>query len=376
VVRFKRLSDNRSKSGDLNCFLMRASQIPPRFGLTLRETSEHPLREIALFGEKLGYDAIGPAEGHYLKYRVSSGITYLRPIVILSYISAITRKIDLLFHSLLVTLNHPFHLATEIGSLQTLSGGRVILTAAAGWLEEEFDAFQIPMSERFPRLVETVDVLKRLWTEKNVSYDGKFYKFNNVTLGECARPTKRIPIWLCGDTPRAIRRAVRIGDSWYGGLSTFEQMKERCSYFAAELQTHGRSLENTIVPMPRLVAIAKTNDEAENFVQNSIKSWIAASEGGKRLDVNNELTSVMTSLVSRSERNISKIFEPKDITFENLRKNIILVGGPDQIIEQMEDYRELGVNFFMLHFVFENPTQLFSQMEIFAKQVIPKVKAS
>jgi alkanesulfonate monooxygenase SsuD/methylene tetrahydromethanopterin reductase-like flavin-dependent oxidoreductase (luciferase family) len=107
-----------------------------------------------------------------------------------------TEKIKIGTHILVVPLRHPVLLAKEIATLDYISGGRFFLGAGPGWNEPEFDAMGISMKERGARTDELLDALKLLLTQKNVTFEGKFFKFNNVTIDPM--PPKYPEVWIAG----------------------------------------------------------------------------------------------------------------------------------------------------------------------------------
>ena len=96
-----------------------------------------------------------------------------------------------------------------------LSGGRVVLGAAAGWMEEEYRALGIDFRTRGRRLDECIDVLRLLWSGEMVEHHGEFYDFDPLVSKPA--PRDRIPLWIGGASPAALRRAARVGDGWLSG---------------------------------------------------------------------------------------------------------------------------------------------------------------
>jgi probable F420-dependent oxidoreductase len=124
------------------------------------------------------------------------GGSWLDPLICLASAAACTEKIKIGTHILVVPLRHPVLLAKEIATLDYISGGRFFLGAGPGWNEPEFDAMGIPMKERGPRTDEILDALRLLLTRKNVTFDGKFFKFKDVTIDPM--PPKYPEVWIAG----------------------------------------------------------------------------------------------------------------------------------------------------------------------------------
>jgi alkanesulfonate monooxygenase SsuD/methylene tetrahydromethanopterin reductase-like flavin-dependent oxidoreductase (luciferase family) len=95
-------------------------------------------------------------------------------------------------------------------SLDVLSGGRLIIGAAAGWLPEEFEALGVPFSQRGPRTDEAITLLRSCWHDRTVTHDGPIARLRDMRVEP--RPGRDIPIWIGGTSSAALARAIRVGD--------------------------------------------------------------------------------------------------------------------------------------------------------------------
>jgi probable F420-dependent oxidoreductase len=112
-----------------------------------------------------------------------------------------------------------------VATLDKLSDGRVVLGVGVGWLEEEFDALGIPFARRGHRLDDHIAAMRSLWTNDHASYSGEFTTFNSVvSRPKPAQPS--VPIVIGGHSPAAARRAGRIGDGFFPGKGSNEQLAE------------------------------------------------------------------------------------------------------------------------------------------------------
>jgi probable F420-dependent oxidoreductase len=136
------------------------------------------------------------------------------PLIWLAYIAARTTTIRLGTGILIVPQRNPLVLAKELATIDFLSGGRMILGAGVGWLEEEFDALGIPFAGRGQRTEECIAAMRALWSEEQASFDGATTQFRNC----CLRPQPSgggIPVHIGGHSATAARRAGRIGDGFF-----------------------------------------------------------------------------------------------------------------------------------------------------------------
>ena len=133
------------------------------------------------------------------------------PLVALAFAAAATSRINLHTHVFVAAYRNPFLAAKGVATLQTMSGGRVILGVAAGYLKPEFAALGANFDARNDLLEETIALMRRAWTESGVAVEAEGYSARGVT--QLPRPVP-IPIWIGGNSTRAMRRAVEIGDGW------------------------------------------------------------------------------------------------------------------------------------------------------------------
>ena len=152
-------------------------------------------------------------------------IDFPDPLVWLSYIAGQTSTIKLATGILIVPQRNPGVLAKEVATLDKLSGGRVVLGVGVGWLEEEFDALGIPFARRGHRLDDHIAAMRSLWTNDDASYSGEFTKFTSVVSRP--KPTQAsVPIVIGGHSPAAAKRAGRLGDGFFPGKGSNEELAE------------------------------------------------------------------------------------------------------------------------------------------------------
>ena len=138
---------------------------------------------------------------------------FYEPLTTLAYLAGATRRIRLGVSAYVVPYRPALVTAKQIASLDALSGGRVILGAGVGWLQEEFEALGVPFNRRGAISDETLAIVRRCWTEDVVTHAGRFFTFRDVHTAP--RPLRRPPIWIGGGSDAALRRAVRHGDAWH-----------------------------------------------------------------------------------------------------------------------------------------------------------------
>lgn len=190
----------------------------------------------------IGYDTPHPTiEDRYVKHVgpvVAPDTELVEPLVQLGAAAAVTSGITLGTAIYLLPLRHPLLAARSVCTLQELAGGRFKLGIGYGWLEEEFDVLDIPFRERVGRFEESIEVIRLAWQSGEVVYDGKYFSISGVQV--TMRRTD-VPLVLGGNTDRALRRAVRLGDGWMtSGTPTFEEALRLRSELQALLEEEER----------------------------------------------------------------------------------------------------------------------------------------
>jgi probable F420-dependent oxidoreductase len=136
------------------------------------------------------------------------------PLIWLAYVAARTSTLRLGTGILIVPQRNPLVLAKELATFDQLSGGRMILGAGIGWLEEEFRALGVPFAGRGLRTEEAIGAMRALWSQEQASFHGKTANFTDCFLRP-QPPGGTIPVHIGGHSQAAARRAGRIGDGFF-----------------------------------------------------------------------------------------------------------------------------------------------------------------
>src|SRR5258706_2673804 len=114
----------------------------------------------------------------------------------------------------LLPMFSPVVVAEESATIDWLCDGKYVLAVGLGYRQEEFQSMGVPFGERGPRLVESVEVIRKLWRDNEVRHDGRFFQLAGVRAGLQPKQPGGPPIWICGDVEPAVKRAARLGDAW------------------------------------------------------------------------------------------------------------------------------------------------------------------
>jgi probable F420-dependent oxidoreductase len=172
--------------------------------------------ELARAAEDAGFGAVYTTDHPFPgdAWLSHGGHHALDPLVALSFAAAATSTILLHTNLLIVAYRNPFLAAKGIATLDVLSGGRTIVGLGAGYLEPEFDALGVPFADRNDRMDEALAAMDAAWTGESVTFEGTTFRAPGNTMLPQPLQRPRPPLWIGGNSRRAIRRAVDAGDGW------------------------------------------------------------------------------------------------------------------------------------------------------------------
>jgi probable F420-dependent oxidoreductase len=173
------------------------------------------ISEMAALAEATGWDAcfVTDHPAPDARWLAAGGHHALDPLVALSFAAAATTTLHVQTHIMVLAYRNPFLAAKSVLSLEILSEGRLILGVAAGYLRPEFAALGVDFDERNALTDEAIDVLRVVFRDDAVAYEGRHFRSRGTTM--LPRPVPgRPPIWVGGNSTGAIRRAVERGDGW------------------------------------------------------------------------------------------------------------------------------------------------------------------
>jgi len=209
-------------------------------------TDPAKIRDWAQAAEELGYAYIEVPD-HVFGATARNGWTprynekdpFHETFVTLGFLAAVTKRIRLSSGVLIAPQRQTGVIAKQAAEADLLSGGRLRLGIGVGWNHVEYEALGESWTTRGARQAEQVDVLRRLWCEELVTFDGRFHKMKEVNI--VPPPVQRpIPIWFGGVSDAAVMRAGRLGDGWMPILPPDETAEEKLALLREEMRKHGR----------------------------------------------------------------------------------------------------------------------------------------
>src|SRR5687768_4611484 len=189
-----------------------------KFSLSLpvfREATHHDpfweSFELARIAEEAGFDTVTIGHHHFMPGNQSDPLTFMMAV------AARTSTLRVGTGIFQLPIHDPLRVAEQVATIDQLSGGRVSLGVGSGWWPLEFEAHGSNFRQRGARMEEALQILKLVWTEENTSFDGRFYRFPELTMQPRPVQKPHPPLWVAGVADVAIDRAARLADAWLWG---------------------------------------------------------------------------------------------------------------------------------------------------------------
>jgi len=230
--------------------------MPLQFGINLWP---HQWQDVSRI-EELGYDSAWTSEHIFFYFPTFDALTSLAAM------AARTSRIRLGTAVLLLPLRPAALAAKEIASVDNISGGRVILGAGVGGeYTKEFEAVGVPVRERGARADEVLRVLKLLYTQDNIQFEGRFTKLDGVTLAPKPVQPGGPPIWVAGRSEAAMRRAGRLGDGYLPYLFSPERFRDGLAKARGYAEKAGRDPSAITGAIYQFICLGDTYSEAKSI---------------------------------------------------------------------------------------------------------------
>jgi alkanesulfonate monooxygenase SsuD/methylene tetrahydromethanopterin reductase-like flavin-dependent oxidoreductase (luciferase family) len=293
-----------------------------KFGIFIsaqQPRSDDPVRrfreavEQARLARAAGFDALA-AGHHYLSPPYQS----LQSLPLLARLAGEAPGMELCLSVLLMALLNPVQTAEEVASLDIMSEGRAVFGVGLGYRDVEYEAFGVALKDRVPRMLEALDLIKRLWTEEVVTFEGRFFRVHDATC--TIRPVQKPhpPIWIAANADPAVVRTARLGYPWFvnphAALPTIERQWERYKQALAEASHPMPSAR----PIALELHVAPTHEEAVETARPFLTGkYNAYAEWGQDKVLPGE--------------------ESFRVAFDALARDRFILGTPEEVIEQIEE---------------------------------------
>lgn len=276
------------------------------------------LLAVARAADRAGFAYLASCDHIAIPRRLASAMStvWYDPVATLAFLAAATERTRLLSHVAVVGLRHPLLSAKQYATLDHLSGGRLILGVGAGHVREEFEVLGADFERRGAVLDESIDALRAaLGPDEFPEHHGKLYDFEG--LGQRPRPAQdRVPLWVGGSSPAALRRAALKGDGWL---------------------PQGDPRDRLPAQIARIRELRERTGASGPFTVGAIAEPLYV--GAPRWDVGRRT----------------------------------LTGGPQELAESLRAYRAMGVDQIQVRFRSRDRTELTDQIAAFGAEVAPQL---
>jgi probable F420-dependent oxidoreductase len=308
--------------------------------------------KIAQAAERFGYDSVWGNDHmttqHYVRAEFPVPPRFWEPLVTYAFVLSNTRTLKVGTGILVLPMRRDIVVtAKQIATLDHFGKGRLEIGVGIGAYREEFDALQPdnPL-QRGDIVDEGVEALRKLFSDRVASFEGKFYRFRDVELWpKTYQP--RIPIYIGGNNANNIRRTVAWGDGWLPAGMHVDRLRAGVKTLHEMAEKAGRD--------------PKTIEVCPQFIVHIGKTRAAAVERFRQTQMNKHLISLQKSTLKGQGL----------ATHEDIN----LIGTAAEVVDKAIAFREAGVTHLLgLYFAVNTVDELLDQMQMFAEQVVPKIK--
>lgn len=312
------------------------------------------LIEQVRIADAVGFDAFSMGDHYNIP-----GLQRLNQVPALARLCAEAKNCAVGTAVMLLGLRHPVTVASELASLDVLSGGKSFAAFGLGYRDEELNAFNLTKKQRFVRFVEGIEIIKKLWTEDRVSYDGEAFKLKDVSVDPKPLQKPRPPIWIAANTDAAVRRAAQVGDGWMiGPHSAIDELQRQVVLCQDAWNAAGKPGKPAL-PIIRETFVAASKKEAVEKARPCLEQLYRA-------------------IYVKWKQN-EAMNDPNELSwaFDKLAKGRFILGSPEECIEQIHEYEErLGIAHMLPRFDWTPglpQDEILASMRRFGEKVIQKL---
>jgi probable F420-dependent oxidoreductase len=231
------------------------------------EAGPEALLEIARTADRLGYYHLTCSEHVGIPTEVAKvrGGRYYDPLATFGFMAAVTERIRLLTNVIVLPYHHPLAVAKRYGTLDRLSGGRVILGVGVGTLREEFELLDAEFEGRGERYTDALAALRAALGKRQPVYRGAYYQFDDFIIDPWAAQ-ERMPIWLGGRTPRSLRRALVAADGWDPFGFNLERVRDLLARARQWPEWQARTLPFEVAVVPEAILDITEADQLTSLI--------------------------------------------------------------------------------------------------------------
>jgi alkanesulfonate monooxygenase SsuD/methylene tetrahydromethanopterin reductase-like flavin-dependent oxidoreductase (luciferase family) len=324
----------------------------------------------AQLADELGYEAIWLGEHHFSRHGIYGNVLTLG-----SFIAANTNRLRIGTAVVILPLNQPIRVAEEVAMVDVLSQGRMDLGVGSGYQRLEFGGFGVDLNESRARFAESLDVIVAAWTQENLKYEGKFYRWDgadnlNVQPKPHQTPYPNIYVAISASPETidmAAKRNIRLlvgGPTDIMGIAP--QVVER---WRNAMIDYGHDPVGIDIPCAKGIYVADTDEEAEADIAAVDRFWDLKllSQIGSPISPSGEIPKGYEHWAMRTQdrENTLKL---------NTAGTAALVGSPDTVARRIEELRSMGLTYIFGGFGLPGMPEekKMRAIELFGREVMPR----
>lgn len=323
----------------------------------------------AVFGEKLGFSAICPAEHHFADhYGIMPQVE-----LYLSWVAAKTEKILLWPMVLVAPLADPIRLAERVAMLDQYTRGRMVFSVGSGYRGYEFTPWRLDIKDNWKRMRESIDVCVQAWTKDKVNYRGEHFQLDDVHL--CPRPFQKPhpPVYLTTTRDDQIAWAAERGYGIIPGAGFTAYELNHAYQVHREAARKANRPEMTLKPFFKWIYVDDNEKRAREAAEHYfLRTVMAFAHGGEHL------FKVIAKKIREtwpSDKPVEQ-YDLSDLNFDrmtDITRTPLAYGDPERVVDMLRPCIETGANFFIGGFnMGVMPTeQVQRSMRLFAEKVMP-----
>jgi probable F420-dependent oxidoreductase len=243
-----------------------------------------------------GFRAVYPYATHEFGESPDKPLEWWDCLSVLTFLAARTERVKIGTGVLVLPYRHPVATAKAIATIDVLSGGRVLFGVGVGWLHDEFAALELkPFPDRGAVTDEQLQIFKALWTQERPSFDGRFYRFPEISVTPLPAQRPHPPILVGGNSRPALRRTVEYGDGWHALMLLPAEMAEYKARLQEMATAAGRAGD---IPVSLLVATHITKDAS---------TYAGLDDAHRRQSMTGTVDQIVDQLVAYRDAGVEEI---------------------------------------------------------------------
>lgn len=303
-------------------------------------------RDLGFSFVSMGHHVLGQPPRHMLPHNMS----------MFARLSGEVPEMYMLPSILIAPIYNPVLLAEEVATLDGLTDGKFILCLGLGYRDHEYPPFGTTKKDRVPRTEEIVHILKLLWTQEQVDYDGRFFQVHGPGMPQRITRKPHPPIWFGTGSDAGTRRAARLGDGIYRPqFSTMPELEHQLALYRRELRNNGKSEKEGTFALGREIYLGESRTKV---AEKALPGFLRTMAGYKAAGVEDSM--IPKGLL------YGRTPELDDLPF--------IMGNPGECVEQITRYRDrLGLEWLNLIFASSGipHEQIMKTIETIGRDVIP-----